>query len=138
MSIEALKNVYKETQGKNGLIALTQELRESESKYTQKREAILSVFRNKPLWEEKKSADGHAKFVHQLSGRVVGFQMHGDNTLKPEQALSLLEVTQDHLNFFCNEIFLYKSNNWKKEPDYKESLKRYQEYEESKKITEKP
>lgn len=126
MSIPSLKATYQETQGNLGLIALTTDLRTTKGLSTQKKDRLFTIFKNKELWAEEKTKSGHVKFVHKLSGKVVGWQAHGGSDLKPEQALSILNVVQEHLNLFCNDIFAYKDCNWKKEPDFEKSLKRFQ------------
>ena len=125
MSINLLQAVYYEATSNNGLINLTKELRADGAKYDQDADKIAAIFDGLPLWEKQKTASGHACYKHLLSGKVVGWQAHGDKGINPGHVVELLNVVQDHLNLFCNEIFDYKHKNWKAEPDYGASARRF-------------
>ena len=104
MSIPSLKATYQETQGNLGLIALTTDLRTTKGLSTQKKDRLFTIFKNKELWAEEKTKSGHVKFVHKLSGKVVGWQAHGGSDLKPEQALSILKIATGKKNLILKNL----------------------------------
>ena len=84
MSINLLQAVYYEATSNNGLINLTKELRADGAKYDQDADKIAAIFDGLPLWEKQKTASGHACYKHLLSGKVVGWQAHGDKRINPK------------------------------------------------------
>jgi hypothetical protein len=127
MTIQTLQTAYRDD--RNVLIGLVEHLRNEEAKYNTHRHEMLTLFQSQPLWKQIPTGSGHATFKHQLTGVVVGFQSHGNSTMKPKQVVALRDCVQIHLNKLCNEIFKYKSKNWKSEPDYNDSLLRYKKIE---------
>lgn len=133
MTINSLRSSYLEaTKGNNALCQVIHRLRQDGAQYNCLRSEMLSIFENSVVWERMKSGDGHATFKNAVTGVVVGFQAHGkENTLKANQAIQLRDGIQTHLNILCNEVFQYKTKNWKTEPNYDEALKNYQNWKNS-------
>lgn len=86
-----------------------------------------------PLWEKEKTKNGHVKYKHCISGYTVSWQGHnggrrGDSRIPHDHLQGILDSAQNHLNIFNNEIFQYRTRNWKTEPDYSTAMKRLHEW----------
>lgn len=126
ITTEILKHSYFEATQKDGLIDLTKQLRDKSAKL--KINDLHAHFSKASLWTSTKQATGHCKFTHKVTGVIVEYQGHNsskDTTIYHKIQDQILNQVQKHLNILCNDIFQYKLNNWKKEPDLVESLERY-------------
>lgn len=118
-----LQECYFDATKNNGLIDLTKNL--SNPQYELKIHDIKMIFKNSPLWHRCKQKTGHCKFTHAVTKIVVEFQGHSskkDTTVKPGILDQILYNVHRHLNILGNDIFKYKKHNWKKEPNYYNTL----------------
>lgn len=83
----------------------------------------LSRFFAKTVWESVGGPGGHIIVKHRLTGVVINFSNHKD-PVDPGAVLDIAERVQHHLNILGNEIFQFKTRNWKEKPDFKAVAKR--------------
>ncbi len=61
-----------------------------------------------------------------MTGVVIEYANHDNKGgIDPGAAVTLLEGGQKHLNILCDNIFNYKPNHRKAEPDYAASVRRF-------------
>jgi hypothetical protein len=122
MQITDLQLAYQEATRNNGLLELMAKLRQPNEKYKTKKDVIHSIFTNSALWEEQVTKSGHAKFKHKITQIVIGYQKHGKSTtMDPGGVDKLTDLLQNHLNILANEIFGFRVNNWKEEPNWQQA-----------------
>lgn len=127
MTKELLKLSYLDATDKKGLIAYTKEVRgldnKMNGKYSISQQRLDSLFSSK-VWESLSTKSGHKKYKHVITKSIVEYKNH-DNSggIDPAAAKSILDSVQETLNILGNEIFCYKSRNWKEEPNYEHALK---------------
>ena len=124
VTLDDLKNCYFEA--KNKLIPLTEKLRNDKKL---KIDDLQTLFNNSTLWISKSNSSGHKKFKHKVSGTIVEYQAHSssnDTIIASHIQNQILNQVQTHLNHLCNDIFEYKTNNWKYEPNYRNALTKIQ------------
>ncbi len=134
--ITVLKNSYEEATAKNGLISLVTEMQEAfKAQHEGQGRAVIATQRvasviekSGSLWESTGQATGHKPFKHKVTGVVIGYEGHGPKEIYGYHLEVLHKNLQDHLNILCNDIFAYKTKNWKTEPDYEVSLSRYNKW----------
>ncbi|PIS00691.1 MAG: hypothetical protein COT84_06200 [Chlamydiae bacterium CG10_big_fil_rev_8_21_14_0_10_35_9] len=74
-------------------------------------------------WQSKVTCSGHLKFFHPITLQMGEFINHGP--LKKEVIVSVCRVIQAHLNILGNDIFGYRTCNFKFEPDYNKAVDRW-------------
>lgn len=122
-----LQAAYQSAAAKGKLIDLTKTLRDDVDGLL-KHEDLIALFKGLEDWDKPKQSTGHVKFKNRLTGISVGFSGHGNPVLATHEKKALLETIQEHLNILCNDIFKYKTKNWKEEKDPEQSLKNYKNW----------
>jgi len=125
MSVELLRASYQDAIRKNGLIDFTIKIRGPKNDFSGKyqiKQYDLDTLFSKIVWHDEEKTGGHKKFIHKITNIVIEHKNHGKNTVDPGAALTIYDQVQKHLNILCNDIFDYKENNWKTEPDYNKAL----------------
>ena len=131
MQPSQLEFVYREATDSPGLIEFVQKLRKSEEKYKTKKGDVYALFSRLPLWEKQTTKNGHVKFKHKITKICIGYSNHGDTELDPGAAVTIREAVQKHLNIFNNQIFGWKTQNWKSEPNYAQAERRLARWQNS-------
>ena len=72
-------------------------------------------------WSIRPGASGHMTFVNSVTGITV-CAIHHAGELNNAAKKKLMERIQEHMNILCNDVFMYKTNNWVNEPDYKQAV----------------
>jgi len=125
---DALFESYQEATCKNGLIDFTRKVRGEKNDFSGKHSVsatdLTSLFSEKVWVAEHKG--GHRKLKNLLTGMVIEYANHGnDGGIDPGAAMSIFCQVQNHLDFFCKEVFAYKTyHHWKEKPDLDASAKR--------------
>lgn len=123
MSIKLLQESYHDATRKGGLIDFTKKIRteknDSSGKFSVKESELSRLF-SKPVWDELSTKSGHRKIKNKITDVVVEYANHNKD-IDPGAAQTIFEAVQNHLNILNNDIFSYKSNNWKTNPDYQVS-----------------
>lgn len=127
MAIDLLRLSYHNATVKNGLIDFTKEVRgpnnDFQGKYSVTHKRLKSLF-PPSVWEPISKIGGHLKFKHKVTDTIVEYKNHGTRAgIDPGAVMTILNSVQKTLNILGNDIFKYKSSNWKKKPNYKASLK---------------
>jgi len=82
---------------------------------------LVALFEQCEDWHKRPAASGHVTFINSVTSMKVCAIPHAGE-LKPGVKQNLLQQIQKHLNILCNDIFMYKTNNWRKDPDYKQAV----------------
>ncbi|MEI8301254.1 MAG: hypothetical protein WCG10_06585 [Chlamydiota bacterium] len=126
---KALRECYHDATCKGGLIEFTQQIRTYENnfqgKYSVTQEDLTKLFSEK-VWRDCKKVGGHRKIENIVTGTVIEYANHDNSRgIDPGAVMTIFSAVQEHLNILCNQIFAYKINNWKNEPDYLASVERF-------------
>ncbi|NGX34062.1 MAG: hypothetical protein K1060chlam1_00409 [Candidatus Anoxychlamydiales bacterium] len=124
-STRLLKDSYLDATRKKGLIDFTKEIRGQKNDFSGKYQIKLSDLHNlfsETVWEDEKKTGGHIKLKHKVTNVVIEYKNHGKNTVDPGAALDIFDQVQTHLNILGNDIFAYKTRNWKQEPVYQKAI----------------
>jgi hypothetical protein len=85
-------------------------------KYSIKTRKFQSLF-DKNLWVNASSPSGHIVIKNIFTKVVINYSNH-ESCIDPGAVESLAMTIQNHINLLGNNLFLYKNNNWKSEPDF--------------------
>ncbi|MBS0635135.1 MAG: hypothetical protein JSR37_06705 [Verrucomicrobia bacterium] len=124
MQPTALQSAFFEAVRPNGLIELVTTLRDEGQKYNISKNHIYNVFKGCTLWVEQDTKSGHVAFKHRITGVTVGYQNHGEPKLDPGAVVALRDEVQKHLNILANDVFAYRVNHWKVEPNWAQAEQR--------------
>jgi hypothetical protein len=127
INTDTLQKAYYEVVRNNGINGLVCLLRQNPTaRYNIRRQDLLNLFSNLPLWKRTDSGDGHVCFQNILTNVRIGFQGHGKTTeIKASQAMDIMEQLQEHMNILGNDIFAYRTRSWKYEPNYEQAVANY-------------
>ena len=94
------------------------------------RKGLKTMMKSMRLWKKTKQPSGHCTYKHKVTRIVIGFQGHVSSkkkmsTIYHEHATKICNLFQEHVNILGNTIFAYAKRNWKTEPDFNQSLVRY-------------
>ncbi len=131
MSVQTQALLKASYQDAKSLIEFTKQVRTKENDFSGKysvKQAHLDHLFSPAVWSAQKTKTGHRKLIHKVTGIVINYGNH-KKQIDPGAVLTVFELVQKHLNILCNDIFVYKMNNWKKKPDYVASAKRIENFD---------
>ena len=106
------------------MIDFTKKIRVN-GKYSVSQQDLANLFSSQ-IWVDCKKTGGHRKLKNIVTGVVVEYASHGNKGgIDPGAVATVLNTVQEHLNILGNTIFMYKQRNWKVEPNYQASAKRW-------------
>lgn len=125
-----LQDEHRDVTKKGGLYDLVRELREDpNAKYKLSRKRLTSLFESATNWTRVKNSSGHAIFKNNLTGVTVCWQAHSGShnstEVSPNQAVSLMDDVQSHMNILHDKVFYITRSNWSRQPDFPNSTRRY-------------
>lgn len=130
VTADLLRTAYEEVMKKDGIGDYVVLIRENpEQRYKVKRAAMKTLLDNSATWDYLKTGSGHHAWKNKITGITVGFQGHSSTQqaeIPASQAVALMDTLQEHINILGNDIFRYRTANWKSEPDFDQALKNYQ------------
>lgn len=118
-AIGALKQAYSNATGR-----LIPFLTQTHACQTNVRMSAVNKIFDHPAWKAHNMSSGHKKFTHIVTQQVVEYAGH-DKDLDLGALKRLRTTIQDIVNQLGNDIFNFKTFNWKTEPNWKESEKRF-------------
>lgn len=82
-------------------------------------------------WENVGGRGSHRKLVHRVTRQCVEYS--NQRRFNTGSIKKIAGAIQEHLNRLGNDIFAFRRENFKSEPNYEKSVERWVEWEKSRK-----